>query len=83
MTAKGAVVFLLSLLDRVLFICGHPGAEKQMPLTGRNQLFPQILYSLLKPTALRLCCGPLQLIRVPRPWSAKTALPSAAKREVF
>lgn len=42
-TAKGAVVLLLSLLDQRLFICGHPGAEKQMPPCGRNQLLPHIL----------------------------------------
>lgn len=80
-TAKGSVVFLLSLLDRGSFICGHSGAEKQMHLTGRNQLLPETLYSLLRPTTLRFCWGPLQLIQIPGPWSAEDAWFSAAERE--
>lgn len=79
-TAKGSVVFLLSLLDQGLFSCGH-SAEKQMPLTGRNQLLPETLYSLLRPTTLRFCCGPLQHIQIPSPWSAENTRFSAVERE--
>lgn len=77
--SKGAVVFLLCLLEQGLFTYGHPEAEKL--LSRRNRLFPPILYSFLRSTALRFCCGSLQLIQIPGPWSAKKALFSAAKLE--
>lgn len=53
-----------------------------MPLSGRDQLLPQILSSLLRPTALRFSYGPLQLIYTASPCLAENTLSNAAKCEV-
>lgn len=45
-----------------------------MPLCGRDELLPEILSSLLRPTALSFSCGSLQLIHIASPWSAENTL---------